>query len=963
MIRAVWLTVCFCLGVLSTALAVAAQTPAAAAPAEPEFTLPRQIEMSPVPKRAEQKGEKSRPNFAGRIVTRFDFEERSTNPEEVPFNWFRAQHNPPQRERLGFPAFNRAAFDHSQGFGGSASSVMLPTRGGSTSLRLAPGTLVIFSDAEYRVSAQVKTQGLVNARAAIETTLLDEQRRPIPGSARRSALIISENEWTSVSMPINGGQMHASYLQIELLLLQPDQLHLDSKEARRNWANSQDLQGAVWFDDVSILQLPRVAIRTGVDGNVFFAPNKPAVEMDVRDLTGDDLTTELVVLDIDEQVVSRKRIAVPRGGTSARASLDLPRFGWFRVQMNLVGIANVPMQASLLGETTLIWVPGGPTSEGNGIVSPLRPFSLFAENISTDAMATLPRLTARLGFSRLTIGLPTDRAPSSPEPADALKKTLDALATSPLDFTLAITRLPIGLSDRLRADPTMPISLGGAEPSQWTDALSSWIGESAQRVASWQIGPSVQPTILDHDSIVKQIGVVRSGISRISPNPRMILPWTADSQWIDSTAGNKAFAAATIAVPASFASSAIAPALDTFSRLAGDGLDLTYVVEPLPQTDYERRPQVEHALQHAIELWRRVNLSGHGHQTNVGILSPWTIGADRQIRPEPMLAAASVLANLTDSMKLIGDVPTDPGVRGIVLAPASGNAIGSLGLGSGLMIAWSEDAASTNPTITGFFGGGVLKIIDAFGNESSLPANKATGKHTIPVGPLPTYVSGIDSHLVRFLADIKVQPGFIPAVVANHDCEIVLKNPWPTRITGDVMLINPDIRGNRRDQSWLLSPTNPMPFSIGPGQTVRVPFTFQFTSAEEAGSKQIPMVVRLSADRSYPSMRLSKPINIGLEDLDLQVTAQLGPTESGPDVIITTTTTNSGKLTRTLQLTSAVVGYPSQNQPIVDLAPGESAVRRFVFRNAAEALSGRRARVMLVDLDGAERMTKNTMIP
>ncbi|MBY0308365.1 MAG: hypothetical protein K2Q09_06460, partial [Phycisphaerales bacterium] len=104
-----------------------------------------------------------RPSFAGRQVSVFDFEEQAYNPEDVPRNWYRAQ-DAPGRARRGFPRWNQAIFDSRVTHSGTA-SVMLPTKGGSTSLRLGSGVIQVFPDAEYRVSAYIRTEGLRHAGA------------------------------------------------------------------------------------------------------------------------------------------------------------------------------------------------------------------------------------------------------------------------------------------------------------------------------------------------------------------------------------------------------------------------------------------------------------------------------------------------------------------------------------------------------------------------------------------------------------------------------------------------------------------------------------------------------------------------------------------------------------------------------------------------------------------------------
>ncbi|MBZ0171017.1 MAG: hypothetical protein K8E66_01420, partial [Phycisphaerales bacterium] len=95
---------------------------------------------------------------AERITRRFDFEERDTNPGKLPRFWIRAQHDPPSRVRPGFPLWNQGHLDYDVSASG-AGSVRLPTRGGSASLLLDPGVVTVFPDADYVVTARVRTEG------------------------------------------------------------------------------------------------------------------------------------------------------------------------------------------------------------------------------------------------------------------------------------------------------------------------------------------------------------------------------------------------------------------------------------------------------------------------------------------------------------------------------------------------------------------------------------------------------------------------------------------------------------------------------------------------------------------------------------------------------------------------------------------------------------------------------------
>jgi hypothetical protein len=127
-------------------------------------------------------GSVTRPETSGRVVKVFNFEEAKTNPGDVPRGWFRS-FDEPSRARPGFPDWNKASLSYTTEGGvafGGAGSVMLPTRGGSTALVVNEGVLPVFQNADYLISAKVRTDRLVHARAAMVARFLDKSGAGCP---------------------------------------------------------------------------------------------------------------------------------------------------------------------------------------------------------------------------------------------------------------------------------------------------------------------------------------------------------------------------------------------------------------------------------------------------------------------------------------------------------------------------------------------------------------------------------------------------------------------------------------------------------------------------------------------------------------------------------------------------------------------------------------------------------------
>jgi len=108
-----------------------------------------------------------RPDAARRVVKIWSFDDTGSGIEPVPNGWFRAQDSTSAgRSRPGYPAYNSAVLDIAQAHSGEF-SMKLPTQGGGTSLMLAAGSLPAIPDADYLVSAQVRTEGLHYARGRL----------------------------------------------------------------------------------------------------------------------------------------------------------------------------------------------------------------------------------------------------------------------------------------------------------------------------------------------------------------------------------------------------------------------------------------------------------------------------------------------------------------------------------------------------------------------------------------------------------------------------------------------------------------------------------------------------------------------------------------------------------------------------------------------------------------------------
>lgn len=927
-------------------------------------------------------------NPAGRIVRIYTFEEREFNASPIPADWFRAQDLPPERLRPGFPPYNAAEFDFDvvRPESRSTASVKLPTKGGSTSLRLASRALPIFADADYLITAAIRTSTLRHARAALAARLLDAHGRALPNTEIRSRSVVSPDRWELVWLEVTGGTTGAAYLQIDLELLQPEQLAAASGQEvplGRHHVWPQDFDGAAWFDDVAIFQLPRVELTgTGASG-VVRAPEQVRFRAGVRDLTGESLHARLTLTDLDGTVIVRGERPLQPGGENFEWSPDLPRFGWYR------GVLEVLAEGAVVGTSaaTITWLPA--PDHANAITAASLPpaharFAVFAEALPLKAGPALPPLLAQVGIraAHLTLDLEQvdrfnelAREPGSRTRELPLRQLLDALLAAGVDVGLTVPRVPPALAAELQVDPSDPLVLGDT-PASPAPAWAAWIQPMldlyGQRIRRWQFGPVPVGLAWATPDTDRRLRNIRTVLAASIPEPRLTLGWRADLNWPWTDPARPVhFDAMTLAVPSAFSVDGVAEAARRwragFDRPNVRGSDLTFQIEVPSPDQYGQRAAVSALIQRAALLWHTLGIGlaptfepSRGH-TRLAINTPWNL-EDRlrpRLLPHATLGAWALLRERLSGRVPDGELTAQPGIRALLFS--TGESSGGAERGPGLMIAWSSTATGSSAVLTGYFAppGGQLRVLDAFGNPKTLAPADPSGLFRIPLTEDPIYIEGVDTALARFTTGLRLDTEFIPAVAAVHERALVLTNPFDVRINGEILLTGPvDSTGRRL---WTISPTAAMSYSIAPGQSVALPFSFSFPALQEAGLTSLAAIVSLTTTRRYPPMRVSVPLTIGLADLDLQASATLGPSMSGPDAVIVATVTNNGSTARTLQIDVLAQGMARQQQAVSNLPPGESASRQFVLKDIAG--SGARVRITLSDVDGPERLTRILPIP
>lgn len=944
---------------------------------------------------AQTEEDRSKSDAPRRVLKVFDFDEKD-NPDPIPPQWQRTTLTADGRPREGFPRFNQATLDRTVSRSGDT-SVKLPTAGGCTALRLKSGETAVFADADYAVAAQIRTEGLKHARAFVTARLLDQHLSPIAGSEVRSEPVISEGAWTGVSVRVPGRQDGAAWLQIDLELLQERQYAAAGAEEPAAQALAQhriwreDVRGAAWFDDVSVLQIPQATLATSSPSNIVVGDEPATLVMTVRDLGGDALKARVRVSDIHGRVVAEHLTPIDPSGRALTWRPELPGYGWYSARMDVLieprfgETGRAPSEVSR-GETRFVRVPRGRTgasglrpTPGEGAVDFGR-FGIIAENTPDDRFDELPELLHRLGTGFVYV--PVWQAESTPGGASASlarrRAAIERLLGEGQVLTLTMRGVPTALASAARVPFDDVLALADVPGRDWVAYLLPTLDIFGQRISRFQLGGVGDDHAFWKRDLAGRLSAIERTLSGMVPGPSVSIPWQADRAWtgmMDGVRGEtELLDAMTVRYPSAFPASSLGEMLDEFrsAREAGGGgrvREVTVALEPLRRDRYGGWAAVTELAKRVVEFWRLCADVTEGCLPRLAIEQPWdwADGSSGGVWPAPEACAMVTLAQRLSGRRIVGEVRATPGVRCYVLAARDG-ALGTLDRGA--LIAWNESADPDQAYVEAAAAGNGLKVIDIFGNAKPLSGSVSAGESGGPsplvavrVGESPVFIEGIDPYLSLFAASFRLEPAFMPAIVREHEHRIVLSNPWPVRVTGKLQMKEDADRGSKRRSvmdEWRVSPSGIMDFDMAPGQTLSLPVTLSFGPGQLAGTKDFVIVARAIADRAYPPVRLKASIEVGLEDIEMEPELQV--TASG-DVLVIASITNRGTRPRTLRLETMARRMPSQQLQVSDLAPGQTVLRRFVFKDAAKALSGRRVVVSLSDSEEAQRLNKAVLVP
>ncbi len=907
------------------------------------------------------------PPTSDRVIAIFDFEEPD-NPFDYPGAFFRAQSDPAAGiDRPGYPVFNMAVFDYDSAYSGEA-SVRLPVRRGSVSLRLRPGVLPIFSDADYRLSCKVRAEGIEHSRFRLVARFLDTNGQPIADSDLYADPILPGTDWETVELVIPGGLTPgAAFLQIDTEVVQPRLLGEAKLGEHQVW--NEDYSGDVWVDDVLVEQLPRLSLRTQDDTNIVAAPEYPEFRLLVRDLTGHNLDARLVVRNHFGEIIDEQSRSVTSSQIPSIWTPEINHFGWYTAQVHLASsgheISIVPL--------VFCWVPAAIAEEAvdKTIAKTKGRFGLGAEHFRPELIPLLDELAERLSTDSLMLGAwdADSSAAESRKQARAIGKLSNNVSSTWNRLGITLAEVPVSIRTLLQADGDEVLRVLATQDAESAEAVDNMVEPLLDRlgqfVRRWRLGSLHSHTAFWSADTSEQIASARGLLSLLVPGPIVDIPWSPlyDFSALDDA---QALGAVTVHVPGGTGTRAVADVVHRWNESeASKSATLTISLGSEGSEQFGPARAASELVKRMVLIENAVSELNLPRGPDVELASPWrwSEGLSPEFMPLPEASAWRATIDRLKRRRVAANLAFEPGTHVYLLTP-----IDPESERGGALVAWNDTASLNDASVNIFLGDDNVTAIDMWGNTSGTISPKrldigggaGIDIHEIPISTDPVFIEGIDVNLALFTSSIRLDNPVIQATPGPHERIITLTNPWTVAIDGSLIISEPSPRlPSGRQSGWVVSP-RVIRFSAAPGEVIEIPISIEFAAVEQAGQKQLVIDVLLSSGPTGERIRSASKFDIELEGIELDVRAIVGA--NGKDIAIEAVVTNTSLETLDLDLSASARGYPRQGAPITQLVPGASVVRRFMYMDGANRLSGGAVFVGVDDPARLGRLNKSVKI-
>ncbi len=820
-----------------------------------------------------------------RIIKTYDFEETALgNFDTVPMFWSKVIGR-------GYPLYTTGKFDKTV-YRSKATSFKMELDGGSVAYQLTPGKLSAGSGADYYITGFVKTTALPNARAQITGWFADAAGKMISGTQANSEAWASpdgKDDWHVLQLYLPGCKAGAHSIVLQMGLLQPQQLC--DRQLGEFELYAQDIHGTAWFDDISVFQLPRVAINTPAPANVFASHQPVQIDISVSDLGRGRLDAQVNILDRAGAAVSSEKYEVqpladaPWSHTLKLGAGQLPQ-GAYTAQLEVIQAKEV------LARRQLHFLVCPPIPPGQG---PAADFGLAATDWPVEAWPQLLPLVQASGVGLLK--LPAWRQEMSDNsllrrdpPFESLVAGLEKNGVLPL---ACFSQVPATLAAKLHEQSISVLGLFDSDPAIWRPYVSFVLARYASRVSYWEIGQERDPFSTSDPRYARVYGKVQAELAGLLNQPKLVIPWNVQYDFEPKNFPN---AMLDLRIPATIKVQEIPTYIGNFTQ---HNVPVQVLIDP-PDAGLNRTGRI-------ADFAQRIVLARYSKPLTVLIDMPIAHQAaltGLTFDPSELFLIYGTLVRNLGGKTPRQEIIPEPGIHGYLF---DNN-------GEGTLVLWSDDAAAH--TVNLALGQNPVQH-DLFGHAAPIVPVEGIAKLT--VSNMPILIDHVDAGLLKLRGSFAVGAAILPAGNGIARTTIKLSNPYDKPMVGKLRLTPPE--------GWTLD-TPTIDVQLAPGETMDAPVTIRYPFTEFAGVKTLSG--KLAVDGTDRPLDIATQLTVTSGTVDVQCKAQVMP---NGDLVLQQIINNISSTVLSAQAYAMIPGAARQECFVLNLPPGQTVIKRFTFPN------------------------------
>jgi hypothetical protein len=269
--------------------------------------------------------------------------------------------------------------------------------------------------------------------------------------------------------------------------------------------------------------------------------------------------------------------------------------------------------------------------------------------------------------------------------------------------------------------------------------------------------------------------------------------------------------------------------------------------------------------------------------------------------PTELFPVWRTTASLLAGTEYLGSIETPLGSRNFIFARGE----------QSVMVVWNNRIVKET-----LYLGEDVRQIDLWSREITLA--RANEQHTIEVGPLPTFVTGLHTAIARWRIDFEFEESSLSSMLGRQQrLDYRYTNPFRQGVTGRVVFHTPDVWDVERDRPLV---------KLSTGETQRDALRVTLRPVAGSGKQQIRADFEITADREY-KFSAWRTVEVGLGELSMELSTRV---DDEGRLVVEQQFINRSSETVSFLCQLFAPGRPRVRRPLLDLNQGRTTIMYYL---------------------------------